>query len=252
VYCSLVSGASDDASEMRSGESHHSHSGDDRFSHASVISNDSHPSDAWFRSPTPSLRADSPVDRADSQSSSCRLSSMSLAGIDVDSDRSEYAPSEGEMGPSESEDSIDGLVAGDGLAVFDDEPVVHAHVPKAKAELEAGVAGGVIRYYASSKTMVASCAKHGTRCRMTRGCDPKTRIATSGRPLGLLCTWLKAGLSADCDTQAEHCGMHASLFVQDDRMAARLEVIGLPGVADLLDKERARVGAELEELAAHT
>jgi hypothetical protein len=108
--------------------------------------------------------------------------------------------------------------------------------------------GGAISYYRNGNyEAVCSHPDHG-RCRMTRAGNQARGHDNyaKGRPLGLLAAWLDFG--QHCNDQAEHRDEVAMMFTQGLRLAARRELLLLPGGDELAvhEKDSISLGSEHE------
>jgi hypothetical protein len=158
----------------------------------------------------------------------------------------EYKDDEGIESESEL-GSHEGSVSSDRS---DSESVAH-HAPRGKAVYTVKLPFGSIRYYKSTRTLVATCDKHGPKCRLTRSTKASFSKANpgQGRPFGLLVAWLEhiAGLVAKPTTaqnKAIVCNLCKSYVL---RKAARRKFRLADGVCDLLAVERKKRELESDE-----
>jgi hypothetical protein len=111
---------------------------------------------------------------------------------------------------------------------------------KGTANFDMRVNGGMLRLYFDSKTMVASCERHGARCRLTRKYIPSALTNGSklgqGRPVGLLLAWLAAGLHPAVASKGDHRDIALPSF--EDRMAARTAAADVGGLLPFFAFER--------------
>jgi len=113
------------------------------------------------------------------------------------------------------------------------------------------VDGGTISFYPSKNVFEARCNNplHGS-CVLTRsgwglGATTRRRAKGFGRPLGLLSSWLSAGVA--CGSKAEHWQEEHTKPHHHIRQMSRLVLESLPGAGELLAHERPREGDEDEE-----
>ena len=113
------------------------------------------------------------------------------------------------------------------------------------------VDGGTISFYPSKNVFEAHCNNplQGT-CVLTRsGFGPATtarrRAKGAGRPLGLLSSWLAAGVA--CGSKAEHWQEEHTKPDYEIRLVSRLVLESLPGAGELLSHERPLEDEEDEE-----
>ena len=81
---------------------------------------------------------------------------------------------------------------------------------RGKVTMELDVAGGILRYYAAKRFVVAHCLRHGAKaCRLTRTLKRSERRdrRAQGRPLGLCMAWLACAGHEDLDTARLHKAM---------------------------------------------
>jgi hypothetical protein len=171
------------------------------------------------------------------------ISNLSISGISVGSRREHEISSAENLESDANESSVDSM---EGLSGFEREPLVERPL-RGTADFVAVVPGGVLRLYTASTTMVATCTKHGPKCRLTRkyiGSNIANRVG-QGRPIGLLCAWLVLGLHDDISVQVEHKNLGLPGF--GDRDAARASVIDLPELRPFFDLERLRRHGEHDE-----
>lgn len=171
---------------------------------------------------------------ADSSSSVC-LSGMSLSSVSVDMDfdlhDDDFACSEaGSVDPESSDDS---------MARFNEAAPGPAYVvSKGLADFTVKVPYGTLRLYMASNTIVATCDRHGPRCRCNRKYTPAVKAGNpgQGRPIGLLCSWLQLSHAPLVDTKRKHTECALPAFPQ--RVEARASVQDVIGMAPFFLAER--------------
>ena len=174
------------------------------------------------------------------EGSSSTSSSFSFSDVSVDVvDLNEFLLDECSVSSSE-----------DSMAHLDVASSSHMRPPPTKgaAEYVVRVPGGILRIYESSGTMVASCDKHGSRCRLTRFYTLPKRHGREGqgRCIGLLCAWLILGTNADIDNRDQHAHMEAPTY--DDRVNARVNIQDVDGIRPFLEHEQKEDGDPDEPL----
>lgn len=131
-------------------------------------------------------------------------------------------------------------------------PAAGVQRPRGAKHCEVSVLGGIVRYYAGYKSMVAHCdnPKHGKNCRLTRNTSGSNRLGREGqgRPPGLLLAWLRAGGGHDVASAKEHLHLPQPSLAerQQAREAARALFSGATWHA-LSACERPRRSGEGEE-----
>ncbi|CAK0814162.1 unnamed protein product [Prorocentrum cordatum] len=147
--------------------------------------------------------------------------------------------------PSADPPPPDGLPAVGDDAAPPPDPVAPALVPRGVGKIPAALVwrykSGVIRYYDTTKVMVAQCfvPSHQVEpgCYLARSVRPSVASKAKGRCLGLLCSWLEV-VEAHAITRWDH--VHSWKPPWEDRRRARREAmgLGLDLVAAFASKER--------------
>lgn len=109
-----------------------------------------------------------------------------------------------------------------------------------RADFELQVPGGTLRYYEGTNSVVAHCFRHGSQeCRLTRTMNASTARgrAGQGRPIGLLCAWLEAGMDPALRTAEAHKQMRP-FPTFEQRRQARASVASVLGIQSFFDRER--------------
>ena len=139
-----------------------------------------------------------------------------------------------------SSDSDGSSSDGDG-----DDDGVGEGIPRLPGERSPALAvmrvdGGALRLYYESATdsyvARAYCDVHGPSCSKQRTLEASKRgRRAQGRPMGLLVSWLKAGMRPLVENEEDH---KKARIRRRERVASRLEVEAYPDARPFLDKER--------------
>ena len=179
--------------------------------------------------------------------------------------RQEYAPAE-DAGfraeqPTEDEDMLAPVIGPQAAAVPPPEPargrrraklMARPVGPRARAMASVACDHGRISFYQQRNFFEAVCGYH-PQCVLSRTANgrPSPEGVCGGRPLGFLMRWLQDGAFAP--DKGIHWDQHCwAMFTQEERLAARRELAGLDGGAELLACERATAEGEAEEPATLT
>ena len=178
---------------------------------------------------------------------------VSIAFAGGDDDEAPDAPPPSAHHPSSDDSSSS---SGSGIDSDSDDKDDDVGGAKEKADIVLTVAGGSIRYYATTAQFTATCNEGHGKCILTRqatasklvkAATVNPNLLAKGRPLGTLVAWLQWGcMCADKDAHFDKHSMQSNL-TYELRSAARASLSDTIKGRALLAKERHKRSGEGDE-----